>query len=126
MKKQSMKGSRGITLVALIITIIILLILAVVAIGAVNNTSIIQYAQNSADEYKDGRDKENATLGNYVDILNHYKPEGDKTNPPDTDPDPEPDSEPVSIVGIYGCDDETLEEYEYYIFNEDGTGEIRL
>ena len=72
MKKENMKGSKGITLVALIITIIVLLILAVVAIGAVNNTGIIQYAQNSADEYKNGRDKENITLANYIDVLNHY------------------------------------------------------
>ena len=71
-KISNMKGSSGITLVALIITIIILLILAVVAIGAVNNTGIIQYAENSADEYKDGRDKENTTLGNYMDVLKHY------------------------------------------------------
>ena len=85
-RKQTMKGSRGITLVALIITIIVLLILAVVAISAVNNTGIIQHAQNSADEYTDGRDKENTTLVNYVDILNHYKPGGDKTNPPDPEP----------------------------------------
>jgi len=77
-KISNMKGSKGITLVALIITIIILLILAVVAIGAVNNTGIIQYAQNSVDEYKDGRDEENTTLGNYIDILNHYKPTGEK------------------------------------------------
>jgi len=71
-KISNMKGNEGITLVALIITIIILLILAVVAIGAVNNTGIIQYAQNSADEYADGRDKENTTLQNYLDYLNEY------------------------------------------------------
>jgi len=82
-KKLSMKGSKGITLVALIITIIVLLILAVVAISAVNNTGIIQYAQNSADEYKNGRDKENTTLGNYMDVLKHYKPTEDNTNPPE-------------------------------------------
>ena len=72
-KNLKQKSNKGITLVALIITIIVLLILAVVAISAVNNAGIIQYAQNSADEYKDGRDKENTTLVNYVDILNHYE-----------------------------------------------------
>ena len=80
-KISNMKGSKGITLVALIITIIILLILAVVAIGAVNNTGIIQYAQNSADEYTDGRDEENTTLQNYMDVLNHYNLNKEPSNP---------------------------------------------
>jgi len=80
-KKQSMKGDSGITLIALIITIIVLLILAVVAIGAVNNTGIIQYAQNSADEYTDGRDKENTILQNYMDVLNHYNLNKEPSNP---------------------------------------------
>ena len=69
---KKIKLEKGITLVALIIIIIVLLILAVVAIGAVNNTGIIQHAKNSADEYTDGRDEENTTLGNYLDIINHH------------------------------------------------------
>lgn len=73
-KNLKQKSNKGITLVALIITIIVLLILAVVAISAVNNTGIIQHAQNSTKTYTDERDKENTTLGNYVDILNHYNP----------------------------------------------------
>ena len=75
-----MKGTsqKGITLVALIITIIILLILAVVAINAVNNTGIIGYAQNSADEYKDGRDKENGILQGYMEYLNENDPTKEK------------------------------------------------
>ena len=77
-KIPNTKQNKGITLVALIITIIVLLILAVVAISAVNNTGIIQHAQNSADEYTDKRDQENVMVGNYLDIINHYKP-GEKT-----------------------------------------------
>ena len=86
MKKQNfknetlnMKGSKGITLIALIITIIVLLILAVVAISSVNNTGIVQYAQNSKVAYIDGRDEEDTTLQNYMDIINHHDPKEEKT-----------------------------------------------
>ena len=64
------KSQKGITLIALIITIIVLLILAVVAIGAVQNDGIIEYAKNARQEYGVAQDKENSTLGNYLDKLN--------------------------------------------------------
>jgi len=82
MKKTKLE--KGITLIALIITIIILLILAVVAIGAVNNTGIIQYAKNSADEYEKGQIEENTTLQGYMDILNENNPnKKENSNVPD-------------------------------------------
>ena len=46
-----MRGQKGITLIALIITIIVLLILAIVTIGAVENSNIINYAQNASEQY---------------------------------------------------------------------------
>jgi len=91
MKKQNIKHERkdsGITLIALIITIIVLLILAVVAIGAVNNTGIIQYAQNSVEEYGNAQDKENTTLQNYMDILEHHNQNGETSNPPEGEEKP--------------------------------------
>ena len=72
MKKTKLE--KGITLIALIITIIVLLILAVVAISAVNNTGIIDYAQNSKKTYIDERDNENLRLQNYIDVLNEHNP----------------------------------------------------
>ena len=75
-----LKTNKGITLVALIITIIILLILAVVAISAVSNTGIIQYAQNSAGAYKDGRDKENGILQGYMNYINKNNPYKEEIN----------------------------------------------
>lgn len=105
-KTLNMKGNTGITLVALIITIIILLILAVVAIRAVNNTGIIQYAQNSADEYGRGQAKENEAIQGYMEYLDKYgnqkKDEEDKE---------------VSIAGTYGYYTDT-DDANYYVFNE--------
>lgn len=95
---------------ALIITIIVLLILATVAIAAVNNTGIIQYAQNSADEYADGRDKENTMVWNYLDIINHYKPDTNTGS--------------VSIIGTYGNTNSITDTWEYYKFEENGLGEF--
>ena len=58
MKKQE----KGITLMALIITIIVLLILAVVTIGAVQDSKIIEHAQNAGDSYAIGQEKEQIGL----------------------------------------------------------------
>lgn len=63
------KNSKGITLIALIITIVVLLILAVVAIGEVQNDGIITYAKNARDQYGVEQEKENATLGDYLDEI---------------------------------------------------------
>ena len=66
------KQSRGITLVALIITIVVLLILAVVAIGAVRNSNIIGYAQNAAEGYEKGKEKEEGAIKEAEDLIEKY------------------------------------------------------
>ena len=68
-----MRGQKGITLVALIITIVVLLILAVVAITAVQNTGIVEYANNAANSYEKGQDDESKNLQNYDQTLNFYE-----------------------------------------------------
>ena len=67
--KGKTKQQKGITLIALIITIVVLLILAVVTIGAIKNDSIISYADNSTEKYKDAQTKEEETLGYYESYL---------------------------------------------------------
>ena len=67
------KVERGITLIALIITIIILLILAVVTIGSMKNSNIITYAQNAANDYETGKDKEKGILSQYETILDEQQ-----------------------------------------------------
>ena len=64
-----MRGQKGITLVALIITIVVLLILAMVAIGSVNNTGIIDYAKNAANDYNAKKTEEEGILTDTVDLL---------------------------------------------------------
>ena len=59
------KREKGITLIALIITIIVLLILAVVTIKELTDSSIINYAQNSANDYKAAKEEENTILHSY-------------------------------------------------------------
>ena len=66
-----MRGQKGITLVALIITIIVLLILAVVAIGTLNNTGIINHAQNASTTYKAAQQNELDTLNESEAIMNN-------------------------------------------------------
>ena len=61
MKKTKME--KGITLIALIITIIVLLIMAVVTIGAIQDSKIIDHAQNAADDYSVAQEKEMISLG---------------------------------------------------------------
>jgi len=95
------KQNNGITLIALIITIIVLLILAVVAISAVNNTGIVQYAQNSKVAYIDGRDKENGILQGYMEYLDEKDPTKNKT----------PEGEQVLERIYYVIDDEWAENY---------------
>ena len=63
-----MKGQKGITLIALIITIIVLLILAIVTIGAVENSNIINYAQNASKDYTDAANAEQNQL-NAAELL---------------------------------------------------------
>lgn len=57
------KMEKGITLIALIITIIVLLIIAVVTIGAIQDSKIIDHAQNAADDYSVAQEKEMISLG---------------------------------------------------------------
>ena len=59
---KKIKLEKGITLIALIITIIILLILAVVTIGSIKESKIVDYAQDAANEYTIGQEKEQIGL----------------------------------------------------------------
>ena len=60
MKKT--KTQKGITLIALIITIVILLIIAVVTIGSIQNSKIIDHAQNASSKYTLEQEKEQIEL----------------------------------------------------------------
>ena len=64
-----MRGQKGITLIALIITIIVLLILALVTIGAVENSNIINYAQNASEDYTDGAIQEQEQLNSVENLI---------------------------------------------------------
>jgi len=107
---MKVKTQKGITLIALIITIIVLMILAVVVINSVNKTGIINYAHNAVDEYSAGQTKENEAIAGYMEYLNKY---GNQKK----------DDKPVSIAGKYGHYNTESTDYNYYVFNEDGTGE---
>lgn len=76
MKKA--KQEKGITLIALIITIIVLLILAVVTIGAVQDSKIITYAQNAANDYNKEKDKEESTISGYENLIEQYVPQASR------------------------------------------------
>ena len=62
LKKQKLKQSRGITLVALIITIIVLLILAMVSIRLVMNGGIIDRAEKGTKAYTEAEVQEQIKL----------------------------------------------------------------
>lgn len=62
LKKQKLKQSRGITLVALIITIIVLIILAMVSIRLVMNEGIIDKATRGVNEYSESEVEEQIKL----------------------------------------------------------------
>ena len=64
-----MRGQKGITLIALIITIIVLLILAIVTIGAVENSNIINYAQNASSSHKEGAEEEQRELNKAENLI---------------------------------------------------------
>ena len=76
MKRTKMQ--KGITLIALIITIVVLLIIAVVTIGNIQNTKIIEYAQNAATDYNNKKDEEEDILAGYESIIKEHLPGGDK------------------------------------------------
>ena len=64
-----MRRQKGITLIALIITIVVLLILAVVTIGAINDSNIINYAENAATDYEKAKTDENKALEGYLGMI---------------------------------------------------------
>ena len=74
MNKQKLRSQRAITLIALIITIIILLILAVVTIGTIQESNVITYAQNAANDYNKEKEKEESTISGYESLIDKYLP----------------------------------------------------
>ena len=66
-----MRGQKGITLVALIITIVVLLIIAVVSIGVIDNSRIMNHAQNASTSYEAGKVYENTQVETAEKILNN-------------------------------------------------------
>ena len=101
--KNSLKQSKGITLIALIITIIILVILAAVSINAIYNMGIVGHAINGTQQYAQGAKDENAMLDETVtkleDAVSKVKEiQGGSTTPSDP-ADPETPAGPQVKVG---------------------------
>ena len=67
-----MRGQKGITLVALIITIIVLLILAVVAIAAVQDSDIINHAENAVNTHVNAAANEQVLLQEYINHIENH------------------------------------------------------
>jgi len=77
MKKT--RAEKGITLVALIITIVVLIILAVVAINSITNTGVVNYTNNSVNQYLTRQEEENGTLSSYTNLLGNQSGNGTGT-----------------------------------------------
>ena len=75
---KKIKDQKGITLIALIITIIVLLILAVVTIGTIQESNVITYAQNAANDYNKEKEKEESTISGYESLIEQYVPQASK------------------------------------------------
>ena len=71
---KKIKFEKGITLIGLIITVILLIILVSVTIRSVNETDVIGYAQNAAEEYEEKQREEQEKVTEYKeeikDVLN--------------------------------------------------------
>ena len=70
--KQTLRNTKGITLIALVITIIILLILSGITISSLTNTGLFKNAKEAKNRTEDTQRQEQDLLNQYEEELNKY------------------------------------------------------
>ena len=70
--KQTLRNTKGITLIALVITIIILLILSGITISSLTNTGLFKNAKLAKEKTEKEQKKETSLLNQYEEELNKY------------------------------------------------------
>ena len=77
--KQTLRNTKGITLIALVITIIILLILAGISISTLTNQGLFKNAKTAQNATEKAEAEQGKVLNEYEDEINKYLENDDKT-----------------------------------------------